>query len=252
MEDMECERIVAECWRKIVYFRNPDSIFRDKLKNVKEGLKAWSKLKFGGNDRDIESLKNEAAKWEIVAESRDLDVVELKDGKRQGKNGLMMDGTWCEDPVAIKAKVLEFYKNIFTECESSRPCMFNSNFKKISNEEKEDLEQDVIEDEKLVKPRLLLSVLVNGSPTLEFKMEIGVRQGDPLSPFLYLVAAEGLNVTIKEAVSCGYFKGVKIGISAIPITHLQYVDDTLIFREWKESNARNLMRIMECVSKHPI
>ncbi|GKC98247.1 hypothetical protein Tco_1168522 [Tanacetum coccineum] len=62
-------------------------------------------------------------------------------------NGLMMDGTWCEDPVAIKAKVLEFYKNIFTECESSRPCMFNSNFKKISNEEKEDLEQDVVEDE---------------------------------------------------------------------------------------------------------
>ncbi|GJW92396.1 hypothetical protein Tco_0169949 [Tanacetum coccineum] len=57
MEDMECERIVAECWRKIVYFRNPDSIFRDKLKNVKEGLKAWSKLKFGGNDRDIKSLR---------------------------------------------------------------------------------------------------------------------------------------------------------------------------------------------------
>ncbi|GJY12503.1 hypothetical protein Tco_0381812 [Tanacetum coccineum] len=77
-------------------------------------------------------------------------------------------------------------------------------------------------------------------------MEIGVRQGDPLSPFLYLVAAEWLNVTIKEAISCGYFKGVKIGSSAIPMPHLQYVDDTLIFEEWIESNARNLMRILEC------
>ncbi|GKF04885.1 reverse transcriptase domain, reverse transcriptase zinc-binding domain protein [Tanacetum coccineum] len=94
-----------------------------------------------------------------------------------------------------------------------------------------------------------VSVLVNGSPTLEFKMERGVKQGDPLSPFLFLVAAEGLNVTLKDAVRTGLYKGVKIGTSDIPIFHLQYADDTLIFGEWKESNARNLMRIMECVKQ---
>nr|GFC37413.1 hypothetical protein [Tanacetum cinerariifolium]GFC37446.1 hypothetical protein [Tanacetum cinerariifolium]GFC37479.1 hypothetical protein [Tanacetum cinerariifolium] len=39
-----------------------------------------------GNDRNIDALKNEATKWEIVAESRDLDVVELerwKEARRQ-------------------------------------------------------------------------------------------------------------------------------------------------------------------------
>ncbi|PWA60691.1 hypothetical protein CTI12_AA380880 [Artemisia annua] len=76
-----------------------------------------------------------------------------------------------------------------------------------------------------------VSVLVNGSPTLEFKMEKGVRQGDPLSPFLYLVAAEGLNVTLKDDVTNGLFKRVKIGRNDIQISHLQYADDTLIFRE---------------------
>ncbi|GJX55919.1 reverse transcriptase domain, reverse transcriptase zinc-binding domain protein [Tanacetum coccineum] len=80
-------------------------------------------------------------------------------------------------------------------------------------------------------------------------MERGVRQGDPLSPFIYLVAAECLNVTLKDAIRTGLYKGVKIGTSDIPISHLQYVDDTLIFEEWKESNARNLMRIMKCVKQ---
>ncbi|MCI47414.1 RNA-directed DNA polymerase (Reverse transcriptase), partial [Trifolium medium] len=42
------------------------------------------------------------------------------------------------------------------------------------------------------------SVLVNGSPTADFKVEKGLRQGDPLSPFLFLIAAEGLTCMVKE------------------------------------------------------
>ena len=38
-----------------------------------------------------------------------------------------------------------------------------------------------------------LSVLVNGSPTLEFALEKGIRQGDPLSLLLFTIVAEGLN-----------------------------------------------------------
>nr|GFB24474.1 transposon TX1 [Tanacetum cinerariifolium] len=91
MEDMECERIMAECWRKMVCFRNPDLVFRDKLKNVKEGLKAWIKVKFRGNDRNIDALKNEATKWEIVAESRDLDVIELKRWKEARRQWIEKD-----------------------------------------------------------------------------------------------------------------------------------------------------------------
>ncbi|XP_071713547.1 uncharacterized protein [Rutidosis leptorrhynchoides] len=56
------------------------------------------------------------------------------------------------------------------------------------------------------------SILINGSPTQEFNIGRGVRQGDPLSHFLFILAAEGLNILTKAAVDHGLFKGVKIGV----------------------------------------
>ncbi|GAU25751.1 hypothetical protein TSUD_216830 [Trifolium subterraneum] len=52
------------------------------------------------------------------------------------------------------------------------------------------------------------SVLVNGSPTEEFPLERGLRQGDPLSPFLFLLAAEGLNVLMQAMVDHQLFSRV--------------------------------------------
>nr|GEZ04753.1 reverse transcriptase domain, reverse transcriptase zinc-binding domain protein [Tanacetum cinerariifolium] len=55
------------------------------------------------------------------------------------------------------------------------------------------------------------SVLFNGSPMKEFNMERGVRQGDPLWPFLFILAAEGLNALINKAMARDIFKGWQIG-----------------------------------------
>ncbi|XP_071691484.1 uncharacterized protein [Rutidosis leptorrhynchoides] len=89
-----------------------------------------------------------------------------------------------------------------------------------------------------------ISVLVNGSPTSEFKLERGVRQGDPLSPFLFIIVAEGLNVMTKKAVYKKNFIGVEIGSGKILISHLQYADDTIFFGEWSARNLRNLFKIL--------
>jgi len=55
------------------------------------------------------------------------------------------------------------------------------------------------------------SVLLNGSLTTEFPLKRGLREGDPLSPFLFLLATEGLNVLMKAVVDSHLFTGYKFG-----------------------------------------
>ena len=69
--------------------------------------------------------------------------------------------------------------------------------------------------------RAIASVLVNGCPTEEFPMERGLRQGDPLSPFLFLLAAEGFNVLMNAVVGADLFRGYGVGQNdEVRLTHL--------------------------------
>ncbi|GJT04635.1 putative RNA-directed DNA polymerase, eukaryota, reverse transcriptase zinc-binding domain protein [Tanacetum coccineum] len=56
------------------------------------------------------------------------------------------------------------------------------------------------------------SILINGSPTSEFSIKRGSRQGDPLSLFLFILAMEGLHGAMSNAVNSGLIRGLKINI----------------------------------------
>ncbi|MCI06575.1 cysteine-rich receptor-like protein kinase [Trifolium medium] len=73
------------------------------------------------------------------------------------------------------------------------------------------------------------ALLVNGSPTDEFPLEKGLRQGDPLSLFLFMLAADGLNVLMQAMVENQFFSGYSLGMqNLISVSHLQFADDTLL------------------------
>ncbi|GAU35629.1 hypothetical protein TSUD_30470, partial [Trifolium subterraneum] len=89
------------------------------------------------------------------------------------------------------------------------------------------------------------SVLVNGNSTEEFPLERGLRQGDPLSPFLFLLAAEGLHVLMEAMVDRHLLEGYRVGeCDPVSVSHLQFADDTLLLGVKSWANVRALRVVL--------
>ncbi|KAJ0533359.1 putative RNA-directed DNA polymerase [Helianthus annuus] len=90
------------------------------------------------------------------------------------------------------------------------------------------------------------SVLVNGSPTQEFNCSRGLRQGDPLSPYLFVLAMEALTGVMKQACDIGVFKGLDLSQNGDPISHFLYADDVIFMGEGSLNNLVVLKRLLRC------
>ena len=64
-----------------------------------------------------------------------------------------------------------------------------------------------------------ISVLINGTPEGFFEISRGIRQGDPLSPFLYIIMAEAFGRSFSKASDKGLIKGVTVMKNVPNITH---------------------------------
>ncbi|KAK2642315.1 hypothetical protein Ddye_024078 [Dipteronia dyeriana] len=92
----------------------------------------------------------------------------------------------------------------------------------------------------------LMSVLVNGSPTAQFGFNRGLRQGDPLSPFLFNIVVEGLGYILQKTTYMDLFLGENFGGNRILVSHLQFMDDTIIFVKPNVESIHNVKQILRC------
>jgi hypothetical protein len=72
-------------------------------------------------------------------------------------------------------------------------------------------------------------MLFNGGKLGQFKPSTGVRQGDPISPYLFLLVAECLKCLLKSCDPSSNLGGIKVTPSASAVNHLLFADDSLIF-----------------------
>lgn len=89
------------------------------------------------------------------------------------------------------------------------------------------------------------AILLNGQPGSKFAHSQGLRQGYPLSPYLFLLVSEVLSLLMQQANENEEIKGVQMNHNGPVISHLFFTDDTLIFLKAEKENCSNLVRILD-------
>ncbi|GKB24320.1 RNA-directed DNA polymerase, eukaryota, reverse transcriptase zinc-binding domain protein [Tanacetum coccineum] len=72
-----------------------------------------------------------------------------------------------------------------------------------------------------------------------------LKQGDPLSPFLFILVMESLHISFQRLVDAGMFKGIVLDPS-LHISHMFYADDAVFVGQWSESNIDIIVHVLDC------
>ncbi|XP_028765313.1 uncharacterized protein LOC114723286 [Neltuma alba] len=90
-----------------------------------------------------------------------------------------------------------------------------------------------------------LNLVVSWKKVAGISMGRGIRQGDPLSPYLFIIAADVLSLMIQKQVECGRLKGIKLASRCPVLSHCFFADDALLFMNAKRQNCRELKKILD-------
>lgn len=88
------------------------------------------------------------------------------------------------------------------------------------------------------------SVLINGEPTQTIHPSRGLHQGDPLSPYLFLLCFEGLHFLLQRAAKSRQIRGVSICKRGLRLTHLFFADDSLVFCKASLSECQRISELL--------
>ncbi|GJX71932.1 RNA-directed DNA polymerase, eukaryota, reverse transcriptase zinc-binding domain protein [Tanacetum coccineum] len=202
----------------------------------------------------------------------------------QSIRGVMVEGTWIDNPVNVKKEFFDHFANRFSKpgtvriqlpllLDFNQSSFLNNNFTNLEmREEKkakfnfekayDSVRWDFLDDvlskfgfgEKWRKwihcclHSSKGSIIINGSPTDEFQFGKGLKQGDLLSFFLFLLIMESFHISFQRVVDAGMFQGIKIG-GLVNLSHMFYADDAVFVGEWSESNLSSLVHVLDCFHK---
>ena len=89
------------------------------------------------------------------------------------------------------------------------------------------------------------SYLVNDSVQGSVLPSRGIRKGDPLSPYLFILCSEVLSGLCKRAQQAGLLSGIRVARGSPRVNHLLFADDTMFFIRTDELSCSTLHRILQ-------
>lgn len=93
------------------------------------------------------------------------------------------------------------------------------------------------------------SILINGAPTVSFRPSQGIRQGDPLSSYLFILCVNILSCMLLDMEGKGLVQGIELRKGEIPITRMFFVDSILIFMKINKQTPGRLKDTLESFCK---
>ncbi|OMO88470.1 reverse transcriptase [Corchorus capsularis] len=90
-----------------------------------------------------------------------------------------------------------------------------------------------------------LAILINGSSSDEFHASRGIRQGDPISPYLFLLSMEYLSLLIENEVDNNSWNPIQIGRNGPKFSHALFADDIILAARANMGNCMTISRILD-------
>lgn len=88
------------------------------------------------------------------------------------------------------------------------------------------------------------SIKFNGELLNYFQPTRGLRQGDPLSPYLFILMANALSNLIHQALNMEHLKGIQFNRFCTTLSHFFFADDAIFFLDAKLMDCQNLSNII--------
>ncbi|XP_075653649.1 uncharacterized protein LOC142624031 [Castanea sativa] len=213
----QCETVIQDTWKADVRHGSPMSKLFEKIKRCRFALVDWSHASVARSKTILQEKQKQLEDLRSLNSVEHLNAIKgLKKERKKGTHGYKLNINKSYDRVEWT-----FLQRMMVKLG------FDPNWVHLAME---------------TVTTASYSILINGEPKAPTQ---GIRQGDPLSPYLFLLCAEGVSMLLRKARETGVLKGIKSSQHGVWVSHLLFADNSHLFCQATMEEGQRLLQLLE-------